>query len=43
MMNQRCTPVGFVSLAVPGTSGAVGFSGATIAGTTATIPLNDND
>jgi hypothetical protein len=39
MQNQRCAPIGFVNLAVPGTSGAVGFSGATMAGTTATIPL----
>jgi hypothetical protein len=33
MMNQKCTPLGFVNLPVPGTS-TCGFTNATVSGTT---------
>jgi hypothetical protein len=35
MMNQKVTPLGYLNLLVPGTSPAVGFSGASVSGTTA--------
>jgi hypothetical protein len=35
MMNQKCVALGYLNLLVPGTSPAVGFSGAAVSGTTA--------
>jgi hypothetical protein len=41
MMNQRCTPLGVVSLPVPGTS-TCGFTNATVGTTAFVIPSNAN-